>query len=181
VIYFNGKLFSKGIKKKMKNHVKQLTFCACLAALTCVTTLFLKIPSPLQGYMNLGDVFVLFAGFALNPIYGFISAALGSALADLFSGYPIYIPATFIIKGLMALLAHYLYRWLSPSLPKLGRLIASASAEILMIVGYFLFEGFVYDFRTAWVNIPINAVQAVACLAIATLAADRFLNIKKLK
>lgn len=165
----------------MKKHIKQLTYAACLAALTCVATLFLKIPSPLQGYMNLGDVFVLFAGWTLGPVYGFMAAAIGSSLADLFSGYPAYIPATFLIKGLMALVAFFTYKIFSRRIPKLSRLFGAILAELLMILGYFLFEGLIYDFRTAFLNIPINAVQAVACLSIATLAADRFIKIKSLK
>ena len=40
-----------------------------------------------------------------SPVYAFVSAGLGSALADVFSGYLVYAPATFVIKGLMALVA----------------------------------------------------------------------------
>ena len=76
-----------------------------LAALTCVATIVIKIPSPLNGYINLGDCIVLLSGWLLSPVYGFFAAGLGSALADLFSGYAAYAPATFLIKGLMALIA----------------------------------------------------------------------------
>ena len=84
---------------------------ALMAALTCVATIIIKIPSPLKGYLNLGDCVVLLAGWVLLPAYGFLSAGLGSALADLFSGYVIYAPATFIIKGCMALMAFRGYKY----------------------------------------------------------------------
>ena len=74
-----------------------------LAALCCVATMIIKIPSPLKGYLNLGDCVVLLSGWLLGPAYGFAAAGIGSALADIFSGYVIYAPATFIIKGLMAI------------------------------------------------------------------------------
>ena len=38
---------------------------ALLASLTCVATMIIKIPSPLHGYLNLGDAIVLLAGCAL--------------------------------------------------------------------------------------------------------------------
>ena len=61
-----------------------------LAALICVATMVIKIPSPLNGYINLGDCIVLLSGWLLSPVYGFMAAGLGSALADLFAGYVTY-------------------------------------------------------------------------------------------
>ena len=40
---------------KEKNKVRRIVMAALLAALTCVATMIIKIPSPLQGYVNLGD------------------------------------------------------------------------------------------------------------------------------
>ena len=89
----------------MKTKTQKLVLSAMLAALVCVTTRIVKIPSPFQGYLNLGDCIVLFCGWVLSPVYGFFAAGIGSALADLFSGYLVYAPATFLIKGVMALIA----------------------------------------------------------------------------
>ena len=78
-----------------------------LAALTCIATMIIKIPSPLKGYLNLGDCVVLLSGWLLSPLYGFLAAGLGSGLADLISGYGVYVPATFIIKGVRAIAAYF--------------------------------------------------------------------------
>ena len=88
---------------------KKIVMAALIAALTCVATMIIKIPSPLEGYLNLGDCVVLLAGWTLSPIYGFLAAGLGSALADMFSGYVVYAPATLIIKDIMALLAYFCF------------------------------------------------------------------------
>ena len=93
---------------KNKNATQKMVIAALLAALTCVATMIIKIPSPLKGYMNLGDCVVLVAGWMLSPLYGFLAAGIGSALADLFSGYVVYAPVTFAIKGIMALAAWYI-------------------------------------------------------------------------
>ena len=55
------------------------------------------------------------------PLYGFLAAGLGSALADIFSGYAIYAPATFLIKGLMVLAAYCIYNVLNRKINKLKR------------------------------------------------------------
>lgn len=149
------------------NTTKRIVIAAMLAALTCVATMIIKIPSPLKGYINLGDCVVLLAGWMLNPAYGFLAAGLGSALADLFSGYVVYAPATFVIKGLMALVAFYGFKLLNKKIGNLpSRIITGVLAEAVMILGYFVFEGFLYGFGPSVVNIPANGVQGVAGLIL---------------
>ena len=70
---------------------RKLVYAALFAALTCVMTMIVKIPVPATGgYVNLGDCVVLLAGWVLGPMYGGAAAGLGSMLADLVSGYPLY-------------------------------------------------------------------------------------------
>lgn len=141
---------------KTKNLVK----AAMLGALCLVATAVIKLPSPLGGYINLGDCIVLLSGFMLSPLYGFLAAGIGSALADIFLGYALYAPATFLIKGLMALLVS-----------KMGkkRILGGVLAEILMVSGYYVFEGFLYGFGASLINIPANAVQGTAGLILGLL------------
>lgn len=150
-----------------KSTTQKIVMAALLAALACVATMIIKIPSPLKGYLNLGDCIVLLAGWMLPPVYGFLAAGLGSALADVFSGYVIYAPATFVIKGLMALVAYFGFRMLHNKIGNLpSRIISGSVAETVMIFGYFVFEGFLYGFGPSLVNIPANAVQGIAGLVL---------------
>lgn len=152
---------------KVKNTTQRIVMAALLAALACVATMIIKIPSPLKGYINLGDCIVLIAGWMFSPIYGFLAAGLGSALADLFLGYLVYAPATFIIKGAMAPIAFYGFKLLHKRLGDLpSRIISGTVAEIIMILGYFVFEGFLYGFGPSVVNIPVNGVQGIAGLVL---------------
>lgn len=163
----------------MNKETKRLVTAALLAALTCVATMVIKVPSPLNGYLNLGDCIVLLAGWMLSPALAFLSAGLGSALADVFSGYVTYAMPTFIIKGLMALIAFYGFKLLNKRLGDvLSRLISGISAEITMILGYYLFEGFLYGFIPSAVNIPANAVQGVAGLVLGVLLIKLFQRAK---
>lgn len=154
----------------MKTKTKKIVIAALIAALACVATMIIKIPTPLKGYINLGDCIVLVAGWLLSPAYAFLAAGLGSALADIFSGYATYAPATFVIKGLMALIALYGFKLLNKRLGNApSRIISGFIAEAFMVLGYFVFEGFLYGFAPSLVNIPANAVQGVGNLILAVL------------
>ena len=157
------------------NTMQRIVMAALLAALTCVATMIIKIPSPLKGYLNLGDCVVLLAGWMLSPTYGFLAAGLGSALADTFSGYVTYVPATFVIKGLMALIAFYGFKLLHSKLGNISsRIISGIVAEVVMVAGYFIFEGFLYGFGPSLVNIPTNVIQGIAGLIIGTILVKVF-------
>ena len=152
---------------KMNTKTKKIVIAALLAALTCIATMIIKIPSPLKGYINLGDCVVLTAGWMLSPAYAFLAAGLGSAFADIFSGYATYAPATFVIKGLMALIAFYGFKLLYKKLGNMpSRIISGVLAEMVMVLGYFVFEGFLYGFAPSMVNIPPNTIQGIAGLII---------------
>ena len=154
---------------------RKIVLTAMFAALCCVATMIIKIPSPLKGYLNLGDCIVLLSGFMLSPLYGFLAAGIGSALADLFAGYVIYAPATFVIKGVMALIAFYGFKLLNSKAGATpSRIISGIVAEIVMVLGYFVFEGFMYGFIESAVNIPANAVQGVAGIIIGVILAKVF-------
>lgn len=159
----------------MQNKTKKIVLSALLASLTCVFTMLIKIPSPLKGYVNLGDCAVLLSGWVLSPVYGFLTAGIGSALADIFSGYVIYAPATFVIKGCMALTAFYLYKFLQKKSGTLfARIISAGVSEIVMVAGYFVFEGLLYGFGASAVNILPNVIQGIFGLILGILLVKVF-------
>ena len=141
------------------------------AAIICIATIVIVIPSPLKGYINLGDCAVLVAGWTLSPAYGLLAAGIGSALADMFAGYVVYMPATFAIKGIMAVIAHKVFASLDNGKRSISaRIVSGIAAETIMVMGYFVFEGLMYGFGPSAVNIPANTVQALAGIAVATVA-----------
>lgn len=156
-----------------------LIVAALMAALSCVATMVIKLPSPSGGYMNLGDTVVLLSAYLLGGAYGAAAAGIGSALADIFSGYVIYAPATLVIKALMAVVASVLYSALGTMRGKL--FICATAAEALMVLCYWLYDAALLgSFVAALAGVPSNLVQsAFAILASAALtsALRRPLNI----
>ena len=66
-----------------------------------------------------------------------------------------------------ALVAFATFRLWSKRIGKLpSRLLGGVLAEIVMVMGYFVFEGFMYGFIPSAVNIPANAAQGVAGLLL---------------
>lgn len=138
---------------------KKLVFAALLSALVCVSTLIIAVTLPGGGYFNLGDCFVITSGVVLGPFFGFLAAAIGSGLADIISGYVLYAPATFIIKGLMALVVGFICL---KNNKMLKVLFSGALAEIIMILGYFFYELALNGFSLAILGVVGNALQGVA-------------------
>ncbi len=159
-----------------KTKIKKVVISAMLASLTCVATMIIKIPTPLHGYANLGDCIVLLSAFLLPVSYGFCAAAIGSALADVLSGYAMYAPISFFIKGLMVIVVCFIYKQFIKNGQKklLGKIISGFVAEVVMVAGYFVFEGFLYGFGASLVNIPANAMQGVVGLIMGVLLINIF-------
>ncbi len=152
------------------NRILRITTAAVFIALTCVLTIAVRIPSPTKGYMNLGDCAVLLGGFLLGPVYGTVAGGLGSALADLLAGYPMYVPGTFIIKALMALVISLVPSSLFSKKEKytrIGFIIGSVLAEIIMVAGYYLYEAVIIGegFAAAFAGVAGNIVQGIVGIA----------------
>ena len=141
--------------------VTKLVRSALMAAVCLVLTKVVTIPVP-TGYVNLGDCAVLLSAWLLGPVYGGMAAGLGTALADVLSGYAAYAPATFVIKFFMAFTASHLFRLLGRR-PAAAHFVAAAVAECMMVAGYFAYESAVLGVGMAAVaSVPANLVQGAA-------------------
>lgn len=160
--------------------IRAMVMTALLAALACVATLVIRIPSPTGGYMNLGDTVVLLGAYLLGGGYGAAAGALGPALADLISGYPVYVPATLIIKAMMALLAAAIYHGCGRRVWSL--VLASLAAEVLMVAGYWVYDSILMgSMAGALAGVPSNAVQSVLGIAASTAIASALRGVKPVR
>lgn len=155
--------------------LRDVAFTAALTALAWVTTMVIRVPIPATtGYFNIGDVFVILAGLWLGPKSAFFVGAVGPTLADAI-GYPQFIVATAIVKSTEGLVTGLIAK----AMPSRGW-VAAACGAIVMVVGYFIFEGFIYpalataipffavtSFGAALVELPINAFQGFIGAAVA--------------
>lgn len=153
--------------------VRQLVLAALFAALCYVMTLVIQVPSPMQGYVNLGDCAVLLSAWVLGPLYGGAAAGIGSMLADLLTGYGYYAPGTFAIKLLMAVAAALIFQALqnrSSHNLLVSQVASGVVAEIIMVAGYFGYASVLLGKGlAAAASIPGNIVQGVFGLVAAAV------------
>ena len=155
--------------------IRKLVLAALMAALCTIMTMVIQVPSPMQGFVNLGDCAVLMSAWVLGPLYGGAAAGIGSALADLLSGYAHYVPGTFAIKLVMAVAAALIFRaatkkGLSASSVLLGQIVGGVVAEVIMVLGYFAYASlWLGKGLAAAASIPGNIVQGVFGLVAATV------------
>lgn len=143
----------------------KITAAGLFAAIICIATAMFPIKLA-HGFVNAGDGFIILAGMFLGGAYGAISGAVGSALADLVSGYVFYAPATFVIKGLMALCAAAIYKNIKIKYNVVKKVLSALAAETIMVGGYFVFECFVYGAGAAAADVAGNTLQAAAGIVI---------------
>ena len=128
-------------------NVRRIALITVMAALVCVLTLVRPIPSPVGGYMHLGDIAANFAALAFGPWLGLLTVGGGMTIADLI-GFPIFAPGTFVVHGLQAVVVAYLGRnrkiW--------GMLLAALAGGVVVVAGYFCYE---------WLLLQVVGVDAV--------------------
>lgn len=167
-----------------KKMIKKTVTAALLTALTFVGTMIIQIPTGTNGYIHIGDCFVVLCGYILGPVWGFMAAGVGSALTDIATSYFFWAPGTFIIKGAMATIAYFLVKVIS-GISKKGTLLpfifSSVIAELFMVAGYFVYAATILgEGLPAALSIPANLVQGAAGAIMSTLLAEIFVHNKAL-
>lgn len=149
---------------------KDVCLQGLMIALVTVSTMVFQVPvSATQGYIHLGDSMILLISIFFGWRYGMVAGGVGSALADLLSGYAHWVPFTLIIKGLMGLIIGKVadYAGKEGSFFRLRNLLGSVLGLAWMIVGYFLGGAVLKSsFLVAATSIPENTIQAAAGLVI---------------
>ena len=160
--------------------IRKLTLTAMFMAMCCVTTMFLSVPT-VGGYTNLGDAFVLLGAMLLGPWYGLAAGGVGSALADLLTGYGYYVPGTLLIKGLVAVIVGLFVRVfpLGKRHPMAGAGLGAVLGELWMVLGYWLYKSLILgNAAGALTSIPRNLIQAAAGVGLSLVM---FAALRKIK
>lgn len=141
-------------------NTKKLCIMGLLIALTCVATMCIHIPIPAtSGYINVGDSIILITAVIFGNPYAVIAGGIGSALADLLLGYTNYVPVTLIVKGLEGLLVAVI-AGKSVNFFTVRKMAAAILGVAWMVLGYFIFETFIYGMAAAAESVVSNCMQA---------------------
>lgn len=147
---------------------------AVLIVLSFIGTMFIRIPIPAtNGYFNLGDMFIILAALWLGPYRALLVGLLGPTAADLI-GFPQFILATAVTKGAEGLVAGLIAQRLFRKQSARISILAAFAGAAIMVLGYFVFEAFIYpeigkfvsffnvtDLGAAIAEVPFNVAQGV--------------------
>ncbi len=128
-----------------------------LAGAVAALTITVRIPIPgTGGYLNFGDIAVIFCGLFLGKKWGALAGGVGSALADIIGGFFIFAPVTLIAKGLEGFIAGILAK------SRLKYFTLPLAGFAMMSV-YFLAEIFLpgMGIGAALSELPFNLIQAI--------------------
>lgn len=166
-------------KKQTKFTTKDMVETALLSALVFVATYFINIRLPIVasgGLVHLGTAMLFIAAIVFGKEKGAIAGALGMGIFDLSSGWAVWAPFTFIIRGVMG----YIIGAVAYSRGKNGNsfafnFLAVLISAVWMIAGYYLAEIILYGNLLAPIaSIPGNITQNIVGAAIGLPAAKAF-------
>ena len=165
--------------KNINYKIQKICLTAVFASLITVCIFSLKLPiASMQGYIHPGDFIIYLSTVFCGP-YSLICSALGGALADIISGFPVWAFPTAIIKALNCVPFLLINKKSDKCKNKIlnrysvGALIVSS---FITVFGYMFFEIFLYSFPTALADIPGNTIQALASAALYIVAGAAFKN-----
>ena len=125
-------------------------------------------------------------GLVHGPVFGGVAAGLGSCLADILSGYILYAPVTFFVKGIDAVASYFVWRALrllvtKDNLDFLARIGAAVVGETLMVLGYFLFETALYGVAGGAASLIGNALQGTFGVVCSVLLVSILYRLKAVR
>ncbi|MDY5436183.1 ECF transporter S component [Peptostreptococcus porci] len=151
---------------------KDLVECALLTALIFVATRFINITLPISmkgGLIHLGTGMLFISSIVFGEKKGAISGAFGMAIFDILSGWAVWAPFTFVIRGIMG----YMLGKISHINGKNGNsivanIIAMLISTIWMIIGYYFTEVILYgNWITPFTSMPGDLAQGIVGAIIA--------------
>lgn len=152
----------------MNKTTKNICFSAMFAAMIFALTM-LHVPIGAGGYIHVGDSVIYIAALLMGGPWSFISAAIGTACADLVSGVAVYAIPSAIIKVLIAV-PFVLIAKKDTKLLSIRTAAFTILSGIITILGYFLTDLVVYR-AGAVADLPANVIQAVGSAVVFVILA----------
>ena len=162
--------------------IRRIVLTGLFSALIFVFTAYIHVPTG-AGYTHAGDGFIYLAACILPTPYAVAAGMIGGALADGLTGFPVWIPATIVVKAVTALF----FTSKKDKILNLRNILGIIPSLAVCIVGYSLYEGVFMagGFNKAAIiaafgQTPFYAIQ-VGASAVLFLAAGAALDKSGLK
>jgi uncharacterized membrane protein len=150
------------VESKFKT--KDLVISSLLISLVFIATKFINIRLLISingGLVHLGNTMLFISAIVFGKRKGAIAGAFGMGIFDIVSGWVLWAPFTFIIRGVMGYIIGYI-SWGNNrnGNNNLYNIIAVLISGVWMIIGYYLTEAILYGNWIAPItSIPGNELQ----------------------
>ena len=174
---------------KNKSNFYLSCVAAILSALSTVFVYFMHFPNAIGGYIHIGDAIVYLTAALLPKPYAAVSAAMGFGLADLLSGYPVYILPSAFIRALVVLC----FTAKKNKILCRRNYAALPLSLVITVGGYFITKYIIYQFinkmpevavTKAVASVPGNIIQCASSAVVfilVSIALDKMNFKEKIK
>lgn len=155
----------------VQSKTKEIILSGLLVALVFVATKFINIRLPFSvngGLIHLGNTVLFMAAILFGKKKGAIAGAFGMGLFDLLSGWMLWAPFTFVIRGVMG----YIIGSVAWAQDRKGEsivwnLLGIIIAGLWMISGYYITEVILYGhWLTPLTSVSGNVIQLVVGMVL---------------
>lgn len=144
-------------KFEKKEKIKLITLYSILSALCIVSTSLIKFPV-LNGYIHVGDTFLILMTIINSSTMGVFFGAISSTLSDFLAGYPIYAVATFFIKLPALFIIYIIFRL--PLKIKTKFIVSGLIYSTIISLMYYLYGYFIFSNKISpLINISTDFLQ----------------------
>ena len=162
-----------------KKKTETIVMAALMLGLIIVATMFVRVPIPFtRGYVHIGDAIVFISMLILNKRYAFLSAAIGSSVADILGGFAMWAPWSLVAKGGMVLIAasiiSVICKGKDDGQARTGispcELFAMVTGGLFMVAVYYAAEGIMYgNWAVPVFGVPWNIAQFAVGIVVAII------------
>ncbi len=156
---------------KIQMNTKDMVVTGLLTALVFIATRFINLRLPISvngGLIHFGNVALFLSAIVFGKRKGAVAGAFGMGVFDVLSGWLVWAPFTFVIRGVMG----YIIGAISNANGKNGNStfyngISVLAGSLWMITGYYLAEVMLYgNWLSPLTSVPGNIAQIILGLAV---------------
>ncbi len=142
--------------KQTEVDTRQIALIAVMGALIMALT-FIRLQTLAGGYVHLGDIAINFAALAFGPVVGAVAGGVGTGLADVVGGYPIFTITSILVHGaqgyIVGRIAHGKTDYISLT-------SAVVVGGVIVVLGYYISEAlFLLGRGEALLEVSPNIMQ----------------------
>lgn len=158
------------MKGNTSNRVQAIVLGGLFAAVVLGATL-LRVPMG-RSYFHLGEAVIYATAVVFGRWYGGVAGAIGSAIADVLSGFAFWAPVTVIVKGIEG----YVVGTIGHEAKPLRAFLAMLVGAVILVAGYGIAAYFMLGVGGVPTEVIGDTIQGAAGIVLGSLVSPLLLR-----